>query len=201
MGSVFKWETLADFLFLNENAINIGLCVNACESFFFKHGMCTTNLYNFSFHAGWHHSAGKGPYTLCTIFSCLPIVALKTVLLLVCLNSGHLQSYRMEHKPLSFSTSLSFGHSVLWCSDLSMFVEFLKPLNTLALSSCGPVVSALLAFSFRLSLALSCRRSTVSAAKDCAWPCASQGIPSHTSLFATGLLVRLEVVILLAPLS
>ena len=56
----------------------------------------------------------------------------------VWLNTDRSRPWRMECRPLPFSTPLSFRRSLLRCSSLSMFRKFPKPLSTYALPSCRP---------------------------------------------------------------
>ena len=78
--------------------------------------------------------------------SSLPKVALETVPIFVWLNTDRSRPWRVECRPLPFSTPLSFRRSMLWCSGLSVLRKFLKPLSTSALPSCRPdVISAVLA--------------------------------------------------------
>ena len=89
---------------------------------------------------------GKAHTRSAPSLSSLPKVALETVPIFVWLNTDHSRPWRVECRPLPFSTPLSFRRSVLWCSGLSMFRKFLKPLSTSALPSCRPdVISAVLA--------------------------------------------------------
>ena len=104
--------------------------------------------FSFSFSSRWHRSDQKGPYMLCPISqqSRLPKAAFETVPIFVWLSTDHSRPRRVEYWPLPFSTPLSFRRSMLWCSGLSMFSKFLKPLSTSALPSCRPdVISAVLA--------------------------------------------------------
>ena len=78
--------------------------------------------------------------------SSLPKVALETVPMFVWLNTDCSQPQRVECRPHPFSTPLSFRRPMLWCSGLSIFRKFLKPLSTSALPSCRPdVISTVLA--------------------------------------------------------
>ena len=78
--------------------------------------------------------------------SSLPEVALETVPIFAWLNTDRSRPWRVECRLLPFSTPLSFRRSMLWCSGLSMFRKFLKPLSTSVLPSCRPdVISAVLA--------------------------------------------------------
>ena len=83
---------------------------------------------------------------LCSVSQQSPQVAHETVPIFVWLNTDHFRPWRMECWPLPFSTPLFFRRSVLWCSGLSIFRKFLKPLSTSALPSCRPeAISAVLA--------------------------------------------------------
>ena len=53
--------------------------------------------------------------------SSLPKVALETVPIFVWLNTDRSRPWRVECRPLPFSTPLSFGRSVLRCCGLSLF--------------------------------------------------------------------------------
>ena len=88
---------------------------------------------------------GKAHTRSAPSLSSLPKVALETVPILVWMNTDHSKPWRVECRPLPFSTPLSFRRSMLWCSGLSMLRKFLKPLSTSALPSCRPdVISAVL---------------------------------------------------------
>ena len=71
-------------------------------------------------------------------------VALKTVTMLVWLNTDHppIQPQRMKHCALPFATPLPFRQSKLLCSGLSMFRKCLKPPSSSALPSCRPAVTS-----------------------------------------------------------
>ena len=89
---------------------------------------------------------GKAHTRSAPSLSSLPKVALETVPIFVWLNTDRSRPWRVECRPLSFSTPLSFRRSMLWCSCLSVLRKFLKPLSTSALPSCRPdVISAVLA--------------------------------------------------------
>ena len=76
----------------------------------------------------------------------LPKVALETVPIFVSLNTDRSRPWRVECRPLPFSTPLSFRRSMLSCSGLSVLNKFLKPRSTSALPSCrSDVISAVLA--------------------------------------------------------
>ena len=63
----------------------------------------------------------------------------------VWLNTNRFRLHRVECRPLSFSTPISFRRAILGCSGLSMFRLFLKPPGTSARRSCRPdVMSAVL---------------------------------------------------------
>ena len=79
---------------------------------------------------------GKAHTLSAPYLSSLPKIALETVPMFVRLNTDRSRPQRVECWPLPFSTPLSFRRSVLWCSGLSMFRKFLKPLSTSALPSC-----------------------------------------------------------------
>ena len=83
---------------------------------------------------------GKALMCSAPSLSSLPKVALETVSLFVWLNTDRCQPWKVECWPLPFSTPLSFRRSVMWCSGLSMFRRFLKPLSTSALPICRPDV-------------------------------------------------------------
>ena len=70
-------------------------------------------------------------------------------------NTGRSRPRNVACPPLPFSTPLSFRRSVLWCSGLFMFKQFLKPLSTSALPNRRPdvmfaVLASLSALSFPL---------------------------------------------------
>ena len=83
--------------------------------------------FSFSFNSRWHHSTRKGPYALRPSLSSLQKVALETVPIFVWLNTDNSRPWRVECRPLPFSTPLSFRRSVLWCSGLSVLRKFFKP--------------------------------------------------------------------------
>ena len=102
--------------------------------------------FRFNFSSRWHRSVRKGPYVLRPTSSSLPKVALETVPIFAWLNTDRSRPWRVEWRPLPFSTPLYFRRSMLWCSGQSMFRKFLKPLSTSALPSCRPdMISAVLA--------------------------------------------------------
>ena len=89
---------------------------------------------------------GKAHTRSAPSLSSLPKVALETVPIFVWLNTDRSRPWRVECRPLPFSTPLSFRRSMLWCSGLSVLRKFLKPLSTSALPSCRPdVIPAVLA--------------------------------------------------------
>ena len=89
---------------------------------------------------------GKAHTRSAPSLSSLPKVALETVPIFVWLNTDRSRPWRVECRPLPFSTPLSFRRSMLWCSGLSVLRKFLKPRSTSALPSCRPdVISAVLA--------------------------------------------------------
>ena len=99
---------------------------------------------------------GKAHTRSTPTLSSLPKVALETVPIFVWLNTDRSRPLRVECQPLPFSTPLSFGRSMLWCSGLSMFRKFLKPRSTSALPSCrsdgmSAVLASLSARSFPLT--------------------------------------------------
>ena len=98
---------------------------------------------------------GKAHTRSAPSLSSLPKVTLETVPIFVWLNTDRSRPWRVECWSHPFSTPLSFGWSVLWCSGLSMFRKFRKPLSTSALPNCRPdVISAVLAsLSFPQTLA------------------------------------------------
>ena len=101
---------------------------------------------------------GKAHTRSVPFLNSLSKVALETVPIFVWLNTDRSQPCRDKCRPLPFSTPLSFRRSMLWCSGLSMFREFLKPRSTSTQPSCRPdVISAVLASlsarSFSLTLA------------------------------------------------
>ena len=126
--------------------------------------------------------------------SSLPKVALETVPIFVWLNTDRSQSWRVECRPLPFSTPLSSRQSMLRCFGLSMFRKFLKPLSTSALPSCRPdVISAVLAsLSGLFILTDSGVPRTVDPQRFLklktvhGWQCASQGSPFQTPPFTGG---------------
>ena len=88
--------------------------------------------------------------------SSLRKVALETVPIFVWLKRDRSRPWRVECRPLPFSTPLCFRRSVLGCSGLPMFRKFLKPRSTSALPSCRPdvictVLASLSARSFPLT--------------------------------------------------
>ena len=88
---------------------------------------------------------GKAHMRSAPSLSSLPKVALETVPIFVWLNTDRSRPWRVECRPLPFSTPLSFRRSMLWCSGLSVLRKFLKPLSTSALPSCRPdVISAVI---------------------------------------------------------
>ena len=88
---------------------------------------------------------GKAHTRSAPSLSSLPKVALETVPMFVWLNTDRSRPWRVECRPLPFSTPLSFRRSALCCSGLSVLRKFLKPLSTSALPSCRPdVISAVL---------------------------------------------------------
>ena len=89
---------------------------------------------------------GKAHTRSAPSLSSLPKVALETVPIFAWLNTDRCRPWRVECRPLPFSTPLSFRRSMLWCSGLSVLRKFLKPRSTSALPSCRPdVISAVLA--------------------------------------------------------
>ena len=101
---------------------------------------------------------GKAHTRSAPSLSSLPKVALEAVPIFAWLNTDRSRPWRVECRPLPFSTPLSFRQSMLWCSGLSVLRKFLKPRSTSALPSCRPdVISAVLASlsacSFPLTLA------------------------------------------------
>ena len=87
---------------------------------------------------------GKAHTRSAPSFSSLPKVALETVPIFVWLNTDRSRPWRMECRPLPFSTPLSVDQC---CDALACLCrKFLKPQNTSALPSCRPdVISAVLA--------------------------------------------------------
>ena len=89
---------------------------------------------------------GKAHTRSAPALSSLPKIALETVPVFVWLNSDRSRPWRVECRPLPFSTHLSLRRSMLWCSGLSVLWKFVKPRSTSALPSCRPdVISAVLA--------------------------------------------------------
>ena len=85
----------------------------------------------------------------------------------------------------SFLHPYFLQESMPWCSDLSMFRKFLKPLSTSTLPSCRPgrcdvCCAYQFVCQFIPSDSLGSRFTEVFAARDCA--CQSGGIPSKTPL-------------------
>ena len=107
------------------------------------------NSFSFSFSVSAQDgiiALGKAHTCSAPSLSSLPKVALKTVPIFVWLNTNCSRPWMVECWPLPFSTPLSFRRSMLWCSGLSMFRKFLKPLSTSALPSRRPdVISPVLA--------------------------------------------------------
>ena len=73
-------------------------------------------------------------------------VAFETVPIFVWMNTDCSRPWRVECRPIPFSTPLFFRRSMLWYFGLSMFTKFLKPRSIPALPSCRPdVIFAVLA--------------------------------------------------------
>ena len=121
-----------------------------------------------------------------------PKLALETVPIFAWLNTDRSRPWRMECRPLPFSTRLSSGNQMPGCSGLSMLRKFLKPRSTSALPSCrSDVISAVLASlcarSFPLTRRAQDSRSTeVFVVEDCACLRASRGSSFQTLPFAGG---------------
>ena len=89
---------------------------------------------------------GKAHTRSAPSLSSIPKVALEPVPIFAWLNTDRSRPWRVECRPLPFSTPLSFRRSMLCCSGFSVLRKFLKPRSTSALPSCRPdVISAVLA--------------------------------------------------------
>ena len=124
---------------------------------------------SFSFSWRWHCSARKGPYALRPVSQQSPQGCLRNSANICLVVHDRSRPWRVECRPLPFSTPLSFRRSMLWCSGLSMLRKFLKPLSTSTLPSCRPdVISPVLA-------SISARSFPLTPA----WPMRSQHVFAH----------------------
>ena len=158
-GTVRLWGQLFCFLLFFHACFFVPLSLQAKQTVSLKCGLCRVNhrqwvmanvqvgavSVSVSAHDGIV-ALGKAHTRSAPSLSSLPKVALETVPVFAWLNTDRCRSWRVECRPLPFSTPRSFRQSVLWCSGLSVLRKFLKPLNSSALPSCRPdVISAVLA--------------------------------------------------------
>ena len=124
-------------------------------------------------------------------FSSLPKVALQTVPILVRLNTDRSRPWRVESRPISFSTPLSSGDQccdVLACPCSDSSSSLGAPLPYQAADRCEICCGCQSICPF-IPTDSGVPRTVdpqKSAAEDCAWLCASPGSPFQTPHFARG---------------
>ena len=150
----------------------------------------TTSIVSVSAQAGIA-ALGKAHTHSTPSLSSIRKAALETVPTLVWLNIERSRPWRVECRPLPFSTPLTLRRSMQWCvcpcSELSS--SFGAPLPCQAADQmwyplCLPVYLSV--HSLGLWLAQYSRSTEVFVAEDCAWLCASRGSPFQTLPFAGG---------------